>query len=366
MKFSCAKNDLERAATIAERFTGKQISLPALGQVLVSVAGGEMTVSATNLEHAVELRVPARVAIEGRVAVPAKIFSLLLQSLGEGPVYGRGEKGNLHLKTDTRESRMNGASADDFPIIPKIKKTGGFSLDASLLGRALSRVLPAASQSDFKPELAGVFFHAGKEELTLCATDTFRLAEAAVPLAESRDDGAVSFIIPHRSAVELSRLMDGEDGMAEISVGENQVAAEVGRATITSRIIDGSFPDYKAIIPSGFATSAYLKKDEIIRGVRAASIFSSKLQEVAVRLGAKALEIEAKNPEVGEYRTEYPASLSGREAALSFNWRYFLDGLQQLEDEEIFFGCNDVGAPAMLRNKSHSAFIYVVMPIRLT
>lgn len=366
MKFSCVKTDLERAAIVAERFTGKQTTLPALGQVLVSADANGIMITGTNLEHAVEIRVPARVMQQGRVSVPAKIFALLLQSLSEGQIECRGEKGSLYVKTDSRESRINGAGADDFPLIPTIKKTGGFSVDAVSLGRALSRVLPAVSLSDFKPELSGVFFRAGKEEVTLCATDTFRLAEATVPMEKNSADGAVSFILPHRSAVELSRLVDGEEGGVTISAGENQITAEVGRALLTSRLADGAFPDYKAIIPSGFATSAYLAKEDMIRGVKAASIFSSKLQEITVRLSGKEVEIRATNPEVGEYRTEYPASLSGREIALSFNWRYFLDGLQQLEDNDIFFGCNDTGTPALLRNKSNSAFAYVVMPIRLT
>ncbi|MEK7099470.1 MAG: DNA polymerase III subunit beta [Patescibacteria group bacterium] len=366
MKFSCAKTDLERASVIAERFAGKQTTLPILGHVLLAAHSKGLTVTATNLEHAVELRVPARVAQEGRASVPAKVFASLLQSLGDGEVRGEGERGNLHLRTDTRESRLNGSVADDFPIVPKIKKGAVFSVDAASLARGLGRVLPAVSSSEFKPELSGVFFRPAKQDLTLAATDTFRLAESVLPLAKNESEAGLSFILPQRSAAELSRILDGEDGMVTMVVGDNQMSAETGRGLFTSRLIEGSFPDYKAIIPSRFTTSVYLSRDDMTRGVRAASIFASKLSEINVRVGLKQIEITAANPDVGDYRTHYPASLNGKEIAMSFNWRYVLDGMAQLDDEEIFFGCNEASSPALIRNKSHNAFTYVVMPIRLT
>ncbi|OGZ96284.1 MAG: DNA polymerase III subunit beta [Candidatus Sungbacteria bacterium RIFCSPLOWO2_02_FULL_54_10] len=366
MKFSCTKSDLERASVIAERFTGKQTALPILGHVLLAAQGNVLTLTATNLEHAVELRVPARVTKEGRASVPAKVFASVLQSLGDGEVWGEGERGNLHLRTNARESRLNGSVVDDFPLVPKVKKTATFSVDAASLARALAHVLPAVSASEFKPELSGVFFRPGKQELTLAATDTFRLAESVVPLAKNEPGAESPFIMPHRSAAELSRILDGEDGMVRIAVGDNQMSAETGGGLLTSRLIEGSFPDYKAIIPTRFATSAYLSREDVTRGVRAASIFASKLSEINVRVGQKQIEIKAANPDVGEYRTEYPASLNGKEIAMSFNWRYFLDGVTQLDDEEMFFGCNEASSPALIRNKSHGAFTYVVMPIRLT
>lgn len=366
MQFSCAKHDLERAAVIAERFTGKQHTLPVLGSVLLTADARGLTLAATNLEHAAQLRVPARVSREGRAAVPSKIFSSLLQSLGDTDIEAEGHGGNLVLRTDAREGRIRGVPADDFPLIPKVKKTAGFSADAARLAAGLSRVLPAVSLSEFKPELSGVFFRAGKDTVTLCATDTFRLAEAVVPLAASAADAAPPFILPHRAAQELSRLLDGETGTVSLALGDNQVAVEAGGGEIVSRLVEGAFPDYQAIIPGKFSTSLYFSRDEAIRGIRAASIFASKLQEVTLQIGGKHMDIKAANADVGEYHTRHPAAHTGKDVSMSFNWRYVLDGLQALEDDEIFFGCNEASSPAMLRNKSNAGFTYVVMPIRLT
>ena len=366
MKFSCTKAELERAVGIAERFTGKNVALPVLGHVLLAAEDNSLIVTGTNLEHAVQFRVPARVARPGQISVPAKVFSSLLQSLGDEKVEAEGERGNLHIRTQSRESRLNGANPDDFPIIPKIKKTEVFSAEAAQLARSLSKTLPAVSTSEFKPELSGVFFKAGKDTLTLCATDTFRLAECAVPLAKDHAGPHTPFIVPHRAAQELARILEGEEGDVSLILGDNQLLAETGRGKVISRLIDGNFPDYKAIIPTHFTTSVHLERDDIIRGVRTSSIFASKLAEVTLRFGQKQVQIAAANPEIGEYRTEHAAALNGKEIAMSFNWRYFLDGIQALEDEEIFFGCNQESSPALLRNKSHTSFSYVVMPIRLT
>ena len=365
MKFSCITSHLTRATGIAERFCGKNIALPALSHVLIEAEGNTITVTATNLEHAVEWRIPGRVSRKGKVCLPAKIFSSLLQSLGDEKIEAEEERGALRLKTESRDGKVNGISAEDFPLVPKVKKTTTFSADASVLAQNFARVLPAVSRSEFKPELAGLFMRAEGSTLTLAATDTFRLAESTLPLDTPMPGGAVSCIVPERTSQEMARILDADTGKAQISLGENQLLIEMAEGRIVSRLIEGNFPDYRAIIPTRFTTSAYIKKNELLAAIRAASIFASKLQEATVRFSSAGLEIVAANPDIGDYRVTVPAGFEGKEIAMSFNWRYLLDGVQSLEDEELFFGCTQEAAPALLRNKSHQRFSYVVMPIRI-
>lgn len=360
------KANLERAAGATERFCGKNAALPILANILIEADGNAVVLTATNLEHAVQFRVPARISKPGKLCVQARTFSSLLQSLDEDQLEADAERGNLHLRTNTRESRLNGLSAEDFPIIPKIKKTGTFTVEAGILAGALSRVLPAVSSSEFKPELAGVFFRVARDTVTMCATDTFRLAEYRIPLAKREEEAGEPFILPHRTAQELVRIVDGMDGAVSMVLGDNQLLAESGATRMISRLVEGNFPDYQGIIPADFTTSAHLSRAEITAGVRASGIFSSKLQEATLRLGQKQIEVFSANPEVGEYRTRLAAAINGKDIAMSFNWRYLLDGIQALEEEEIFFGCNQEASPALLRNKSRADFTYVVMPIRVT
>lgn len=365
MKFSCITSHLMRAAGIAERFCGKNIALPALSHVLVEAEGSTITITATNLEHAVEWRVPGRVARKGKVCVPAKVFSSLIQSFGDEKIEAEEDRGNLRLKAESRNGKVNGINTEDFPLVPKVKKTASFGIGALPFAAGLTRVLPAVSGSEFKPELAGVFMRAANDMLIFAATDTFRLAEEMVPLKKAVGD-AVSCIVPERTAQEIARIFDADAGDIEISIGENQLLAESAEGKIVSRLIEGNFPDYHAIIPARFATSAYIKKNELLAGIRSASIFASKLQETTIKFSSSGLEIASANPDVGDYRVTVPAAFEGEEISMSFNWRYLLDGVQSLQDEEIFFGCTQESSPALLRNKSHQRFSYVVMPIRLT
>ena len=357
---------MTRAVGIAERFCGKNITLPSLSHVFIDAEGNTITVTATNLEHALVWRVPGRVTRKGRACVPAKVFSSLLQSFGDEKIDIEEERGNLRLQTKNRDGTVRGINADDFPLVPKIKKTVAFSAEAPLLALHLTRVLPAVSGSEFKPELAGIFMRAYADTLTLAATDTFRLAECALPLKKGVVEDAASCIVPERTAQEMARIFERDAGSVEIFLGDNQILIESAEGSIISRLIEGNFPEYQVIIPTRFTTSAYIKKNELMAGIRSASIFASKLQEATVSFSATGVTVTAENPDIGDYRVTVPAAVEGREIAMSFNWRYLLDGIQSMEDEDIFFGCTEASSPALLRNKSHQRFSYVVMPIRLT
>ena len=206
MKFSCLKSHLEHALSNAERFVGKNVTLPILGNVLLQADEHGLMVTATNLEHAVEIRVPGDTKRPGKVSVPARIVSSLIQATREEKIELEAKQGNLFIASDLRESRVNGVNAEDFPLIPKIKKTAGFSAGADVLSPALSHMLPAVSSSDFKPELGGVFMKVQQNTLIFAATDTFRLAEEEIAVTKGPAT-PVSCIIPQRTSQEMARIL---------------------------------------------------------------------------------------------------------------------------------------------------------------
>lgn len=363
MKFSCIREKLDYALTTAERFTGKNISLPTLGSILFHLRGGTLTIAATNLEYAIEMVVSGSGEGEERICVPAKISSAFIQSLKDDTIDVEAKNTHLVLKSGARITRINCLTADEFPLIPSLKKHTGVVVSSSLLREGLEKVLPAVSLSGFKPELNGVLFRAGKQSLTLAATDTFRLTEKTITLAKGPADKNFSFILPSRAASEIMRVLrDGEE--SEIWIDENQALFSIGNTKIVSRLIDGVFPEYEGIVPKNFGTTSIMQRNEIKDSIRTSGIFSSKLQDVILRFQESHVEVSSQNQEVGEYRTKIPSSFSGNPVTVSFNYRYILDGLNALHEDEIFFGCNDENAPALLRNKSDNSFIYVVMPIR--
>lgn len=366
MRFSCVKENLEYALTIAERFTGKNVTLPILSNCLLETSGSKLLVIATNLEYAVQITVPGKTEKEGKVSVPAKIFSSLIHSLKDERIDLEEKQGNLLVKTGQREGRINGLTVDDFPLIPKIKKTATVSLDLQAFRDGLVRVLPAVSPSEFKPELMGVYFKSSGNRLRLASTDTFRLAEKTLTLEERPEGDGLSFILPQRVAQELARLEDESGGDIKMSLGENQVVFETQRVKIISRLIEGVFPEYTAIVPKSFELEVFISRQDLIEVVHAASIFSSKLQDITLAFRTGSLEISTANPEVGEYKTKIPLAGKGGDLRLSFNYRYLLDGLMAMSEEEIFLGCNSDNSPSLFRNKDDGSLFYVLMPIRFT
>jgi DNA polymerase-3 subunit beta len=363
MKFFCTKEKLERSVRIAEQFTGKQAALPILLDILFEQREATLTISATNLEYAVELIIQGSQRGEGRICVPAKIISSLLQSIKEGKVEIESKQDNLFLSTPIRTVRMSGHANADFPLIPKIKEGVEIRLPMLPFIHALERVLPAVSLSEFKPELNGVFLRASPTRIVIAATDTFRLAESTLLFEKKESAGSFSCILPSRVVHELTRIYT-EEGEIRILGGENQIFFESGGVKVTSRTIEGNFPDYERIIPKTFETSCFLSREEIAGAVRSAAIFSSKIQDIQFLFHPKEVEVFSINPDVGESKISLPTALQGKEAHSSFNYRYFLDGLGSLKEEEIFMGLNGESGPALLRNKSDTSFFYLLMPIR--
>ena len=365
MKFTCVTEYLKKALVGAERFTGKNITLPILGNVLLDVDGNMLHITATNLESAIRVTVHGNGGHPGNVCVPVKVLSSFVQSVGDEKIQIEEKQGNLIIKTDTRDTRINGVGTDDFPLIPKIKKTNSISLSSSVLCDGLNRVLPAVSMSEFKPELGGVFMYITPSSIRLAATDTFRLAEKTIFFESKKNTDTFSFILPHRISQELTRVLTGDDEVT-ISIGENQILLETDSSMIVSRLTEGNFPEYSAIIPKNFETSCFVAKEAFVNAVRASSIFASKLQEVTTAVKNRSIEVKSLNQDIGEYKNIIPCAPSGKDLMIGFNYRYLLDGLQSTHEDEIFFGLNGEQSPSLIKNKSDGSFLYVVMPIRLS
>ncbi len=365
MKFTCVTEYLKNALTSAERFTGKNNTFPILANVLLEINESILRITATNLESAIQIMVHGNSIHSGKVCVPIKILSSFIQSIGDEKIHLEEKQGSLIIKTDTRDTRINGVGTDDFPLMPKINKTNSVSVPCSYFCEGISRVLPAVSLSEFKPELGGVFVRISPVSIQLAATDTFRLAEKTIQFESKKDTDTFSFIMPHKISQELVRVLGNEDEVT-ISIGENQILLETDGCMIVSRLTEGNFPDYNAIIPKNFETSCFVAKDAFVSAVRASSIFASKLQEVTTAVKNRSLEVRSVNQDVGEYKNTIPCASSGKEIMIGFNYRYLLDGLQSTNEDEIFFGLNGEQSPSLIKNKSDGSFLYVVMPIRLS
>lgn len=361
MKISCLKENLKNNISIIERFTGKNINLPILNNILINVKDGNLILSATNLEIGAEISSPCKVIKDGSITIPAKVFSQVVQSLDGNKVNIEEKNSILEIKTEDSSVKINGVSSKEFPIIPRVKKIShSFNIDGRDFVDAINSVLTSVSLSEIKPEISGVYFSVYGDILRVVGTDTFRLAEKKIRLSKKNE--SVSFILPRNTAFEIGRL--GGEGEIKLNIGDNQIEFNFENFFIISRLIEGKFPDYEGIIPKNFETSFEIKKEELIKRIKASSVLSSKLNDITLKLDSNSLKIVTSNPEIGDYVSSFELNSKPNPVIASFNYRYLLDGLESINDESIYFQINSETNPALIRGKDDSEFIYIIMPIK--
>ncbi|MBI2639717.1 MAG: DNA polymerase III subunit beta [Candidatus Sungbacteria bacterium] len=363
MKIICTRNNLRNTFQLVERFTGKSLTLPILGSIFFEADEKKIRCVATNLEVGIEVVMPGKVIRGGSVAIPGRIANTLVQSLDEENVLLEEKDGAITIKTDSSSFTLQGLSPKDFPPLPKIKREHEFSIPANILKKGLVQVLPAVSVSDFKPELSGVYLKRDARAVTLAATDSFRLAEKLFQLQTPGD--AVSCIIPWKTCQELSRILP-EDGEEYVTVrqGENQVMFDFSEVHMVSRLIDGTYPDYVSIIPKDFSSHLAVPREDLVKRVRAASVLSSKLNDIVLSSSEDEVFIETANSELGKSRIRLLTKGRGKETKVSFNFRYLSDGLEAIDGEEALISLNGDSSPALVSSSQDQSFRYILMPIR--
>ncbi|MDP3727645.1 MAG: DNA polymerase III subunit beta [bacterium] len=364
MKIICTTENIKSAVLVAERFTSRHITLPILSHILCRADEKKISLIATNLEVGVEYQVAGKVQKPGSATIPAKQFSQLLASLQEETVTLDGKSNQLTLHTPTSDVTILGLDASDFPNLPSIKKEHSFSLSTPELLSALEVVVPAAATSDIKPELSGVLIALDQNTLTLAATDSFRLAEKKIDdIAGVRE--RLECILPIRTAQEVMRTLpaDGDDDV-QVIIGEHQVVFAWGSVRILSRLIDGAYPPYQNIIPSSFETTLLVNRDDLLKKIRLAAVFSSRLNDVTLRFSPTELEVATQNAETGSTRARLSAKGRGASGSTVFNYRYLSDGLNAAGGENVLLNLNGVSGPTLIQNPGDASYRYLVMPIR--
>lgn len=363
MKIECQIEKIKNALVSVERITGKNLSLPVLGSVLWVAKNKELKLRATNLSIGIELEVPAKIEKEGMVAIRGDILSSLFSVLGgEGNVFFELVNNNLLVKTKTSTILLKSIPHDDFPTIPVISGES-FSMPAKKFIDGIKSVYFSASMSEIKPEIGSVYVYPEEDMLFFVATDSFRLAEKKIKIKQKLDFGGI--LIPFKNSVEIIKIFDNLDEELKITLQKNQISIESENIYLTTRVVDGSFPDYKQIIPKGSTTSAVVLKQDFISSLRVSNIFSDKFNQVSlsVRPTEKVFEIEAKNTDVGENNTIVAGALSGENVSANFNYKYILDCFTSISSDSLNLELNGNNRPMIIRPIGDPSFMYLVMPM---
>jgi DNA polymerase-3 subunit beta len=365
MKIECSKEKLEKALMLAERATSKNPTLPILSYVLLETGSSVLNVKSTNLEIGLDIDLPAKVLKEGSVAIKASaLLGFLSNSDSDSQVIMEAVSGNLNVKTKNGHATIKGVSVDDFPKTQKITGATSVVINGSLLSGGIRSVFYSASVSHVKPELASVVLFGEGKHLFFVSTDSFRLAEKKVDTDSAKEISQT--IIPIKNANELARIAeDFEKDKVELLFGKNQIALQAKGVYFVSRVVDGSFPDYRQIIPKEHKTEAVVLKEDFLRAIRSTTVFSDSFNQIVISVSpeTKKMELRSKNNDIGEGTTTVQSAISGEPMEISFNHRYLLDCFSSVNSDSISISFSGSNKPALIRGVSESSFLYVVMPM---
>jgi len=364
MKFTVHKDDFQNAVSKAERITGKNLSLPILRCVLIVAEKKSVLIRATNLDLGVEIEVPADVNREGTVAVPADILNSFLSSATSGGSLSL-EMVDNHVQVTTPQSTTNitTLSHEDFPILPKISETTLFTVVGNEFADALRSVWWSATVSSIKPELSSVYVYGNGDEIVCVATDSFRLAEKKVRAKSGKD--FESLLIPLKNTNEIIRYLDGYSGDVTLKGDTHQIGCVIENMYVTSRVIDGSFPDYKQIIPKEFECEITVLKQDLLDSLKQLKIFSDQFNKITITLDAKEKKsiFKTTNTEVGDATVSIDGAISGKPLTIHFNHAYILDALQAIHSDSLVLQFAGTGKPLHIKPVGDQSFSYIVMPM---
>ncbi|HEY0324353.1 MAG TPA: DNA polymerase III subunit beta [Allosphingosinicella sp.] len=342
-------------------------TIPILSNVLIEAsAEGGLRLMATDLDLQINETVEAQVSEAGATTVPAHTLFDIVRKLPEGSqVELNAAEGRMQVNAGRARFTLAALPRDDFPIIAEGELPTRFELPAATLRQIIDKTRFAISTEETRYYLNGIYLHVIDGELKAAATDGHRLARVTVP----RPDGADAMpgvIIPRKCVAELRKLLDEVDGTVEVSLSESKIRFGLGNAVLTSKLIDGTFPDYTRVIPTANDKLLRLDPRSFEEGVdRVSTIASERTRAVKMTLDRDKITLSVTSPENGTAAEEVPADYAAQGIEIGFNARYLLDILGQIEGDVVEVHLADAAAPTLLRENDNAPALYVLMPMRV-
>tara|TARA_Y100001934_G_C12361009_1_gene780738 strand:- start:22 stop:1125 length:1104 start_codon:yes stop_codon:yes gene_type:complete len=365
VKITVAKEDLVNGLQAVQNVVGARTTLPILSNVLLAAGEKRLELRATDLEATLIGAIEANVEQEGLTTLPAKRLFGLVREIESGEIEINVDgKDKCTIQSGASVYKLNGIPADDFPPLPKFKENSQVNLPQAKLKEMLRKVSYAISTDESRFVLNGVYFKLEGEKAILVATDGRRLA-----LVEEEIEGGATgeFIVPSKAIGELGRLL-GSNGEVAIRLGETQAEFTLTQEGVEpiklfSKLVEGSYPNYKQVIPKESKERIPLVREEVLHALRRADqVTSDKANSVTLTFGDNNLTINANSPEVGEGKESIAINYKGDEIRVSFNPSFLMDPLKILESDEVYIELSDSSSPGVI--KSNTPFLYVLMPMR--
>lgn len=358
------KNKIKEAISLVEKATGKNLSLPILENIFLSVNKNELTLKATNLEIGVEVKTPVQSNDLEDFLIKGSVLSSFINNLPNkeenGEINKKGE--DLIIKSNNSSIKIKSLSSDDFPFIPKVKNNKSVILNVEQFVFGVKSVIYASALSDIKPEISSVYIYQDNQHLVFVATDSFRLAEKRVLIDKNTEIDPL--IIPFKNISEIIKIIGDKKGVMEIKTDNNQISLTIDDLYITSRLIDSVFPDYRQIIPKEFKTKILINKEDLTQGVKMVNVFGDKLNKVKISVHKNIFKIYSQNTDIGDIESEFHSKdIIGDDIEIIVNGRYLAEVLSSLSKSEIWLNFSDLNKPLVIENNNDDSFKYLIMPM---
>lgn len=372
MKLSILQENLKQGLFVVSHIAGKNINLPILNNIMIKAEKGDIKLISTNLEVGIIYKLRGKIEEDGVYTVDSKILADYISLLPNYKTNLIKKDDNIVIECKNFKTKIKGMSAEDYPLIPKVESKKSFSVNIEEFKKALSQVVFAVSNNESRLELSGVLLNFNNNKLTLAATDSYRLAEKEIDIkTEEMEDKKI--IIPSKTLQELIRIMSGLKEGGEINeeikfyISDNQILFSVNSTELISRLIEGQYPDYKQIIPTNKKTSCTVNRSELIRAVKASALFSKTgINDVSLDFpkDKNTLVVTSASGQTGENTTNIEASVKGEDNGIMVNCNYLLDGLNNINDENVVVEVVDNNTPCVLKGEKSNTYLYIIMPIK--
>jgi DNA polymerase-3 subunit beta len=364
MRIEVTQEKLSKALNIVSRVATGRVALPVLNNVLIKVNEKKVTFTTTNLDMAVVDYLPVSKSDEGVITVPARLLADFVSNLPKGEVIEiSNDDTRITIKAGKYSSVINGTQADDFPELPEINEDEAVIFEVGMddFKNSVNQVIIASSNDLTRPALTGVYFNTIDKELAIAATDGYRLAEKVLV---EKVESEVSAIVPTATLQEVMRSISDDVEKIEISFSEDLVRFRLGEVEIISKLIDGSFPDYRKLFPNDNNIEAKLPKSELSRVTKLAALFAKEVGGSIICETRKPniFSIRSVANEFGENNSEIETDIE-EEGRVNLNSRFLIDALNALDEEEIIFSFSDKISPVLLKNAKSNKYTHIIMPL---
>lgn len=371
MKLTLPRETLAPALAALSRVVERRNTIPILSNILVTASAGRLTLRATDLDIQAETSLPCEVAEEGAVTLPAHTLSDIVRKLpAEAQITLEGKPDQpMALRSGRSRFTLQTLPESDFPDITVGEFTCSFQLPAASLARIIEEVSFAISTEETRYYLNGIYWHCrqadGASLLTAVATDGHRLSRVEMPAPEGTAD-MPGVIVPRKTVAELARMAKDAEGDLTIELSSTKIRVTAGAATLTSKLIDGQFPDYQRVIPSANDKVATIDRETFQRAVdRVSTISSERGRAVKLAMSDAGLALSVTNPDSGSATEELEPEYDGPPIEIGFNARYLLDVLGILGGDTITMKLAEPGAPAIFQRTAGTDLLIVLMPMRV-